>query len=62
VLDYQATPAELRDFLIDISGYVVEYNVTLKDGETIGFTAEQKLPITRSEGVYVKGDSLKIKF
>ncbi|MDU5145767.1 MAG: DUF4261 domain-containing protein [Paenibacillus dendritiformis] len=62
VLDSQATPAELRDFLIYISAYVVEQDVTLRDGETIGFTAEQKLPITRSEGIYVDGDSLKIEF
>ncbi|MEC0062008.1 hypothetical protein [Paenibacillus thiaminolyticus] len=26
------------------------------------FTDEQKLPITRSEGVYFNGDSLKIEF
>lgn len=62
VLDTQASPSELRDFLIDISGYVIEHNVTLKDGETIGFSAEHKLPIVRSEGVYVEGSSLKIKF
>lgn len=62
IIDSQAAPAELRDFLIDISAYVVEQNVILKDGETIGFTAEQKLPITRSEGVYVDGESLKIKY
>ena len=62
VLDSQASPAELRDFLIDIAGYVIDRDVTLRDGETIGFTAEQKLPITRSEGVYAEGDSLKIQF
>lgn len=62
VLDSQASPAELRDFLIAIAGYVIDRDVTLRDGETIGFTAEQKLPITRSEGVYVEGDSLKIQF
>ncbi|MCZ8521382.1 MULTISPECIES: DUF4261 domain-containing protein [Paenibacillus] len=62
ILDSQAAPAELRDFLMDISEYVVAHDVTLRDGETIGFTAEQKLPITRSEGVYVSGKSLKIKF
>ncbi|MCM3337873.1 DUF4261 domain-containing protein [Paenibacillus sp. MER TA 81-3] len=62
VLDSQAAPAELRNFLIDISAYVVEQDITLRDGETIGFTAEQKLPITRSKGVYVNGDSLKVEF
>lgn len=62
ILDSQADPAEVRNFLIDISGYIVEANVTLRDGETIGFTEEQKLPITRSEGVYLDGDTLKIKY
>lgn len=62
VLDSQVTPAELREFLMDISLYIVEQNVTLRDGETIGFSAEQKLPIMRSDGVYLDGDTLKIKF
>lgn len=62
VLDSQASPDELHDFLLNISSYIVEQNVTLKDGETIGYSAEQKLPITRSEGVHVDGESLKIKF
>jgi len=62
VLNSQASPADLRDFLIDISSYIVESNVTLRDGETIGFSAEHKLPITRSQGVYVDGESLKIEY
>lgn len=62
VLDSRVTPAELREFLMDISLYIVEQNVTLRDGETIGFTAEQKLPITRSEGVYLDRDTLKIGY
>ncbi|MGA3676451.1 DUF4261 domain-containing protein [Lysinibacillus agricola] len=62
ILDSQASPSEMRDFLITISGYIVDENVTLRDGETIGFSAEQKLPISRSEGVYVEGDTLKIKY
>lgn len=62
VLNSKATPEELRDFLIDIAYYIVDQNVTLRDGETIGFSAEQTLPITRSQGVYVEGDSLKIGF
>lgn len=62
VLDSRVTPAELREFLMDISLYVVEQDVTLRDGETIGFTAEQKLPIARSEGVHLDGDTLKIGY
>ena len=53
---------EVRSFLLDIVDYVLSGNVTLKDGETIGFSSEQKLPITLSKGVAVDGDSLKIAY
>lgn len=52
----------IRGFLLDIVAYVLGGNVTLKDGETIGFTAEQKLPITLSKGIAVDGDTLKIEY
>lgn len=58
----KASPVEIRDFLLDIVTYVIIENATLKDGETIGFTEEQKLPITRSEGWAVEGMSLKIEY
>lgn len=61
IIDSPMQPSELREFLIDICSYIVEYDVTLRDGETIGFSEEQKLQITRSKGVYIKEDSLKIK-
>lgn len=62
ILGSEASPAELRDFLITISEYIIVENVTLTDGETIGFSAEQKLGISRSEGVYVDGNTLKIEY
>lgn len=62
VLDSQRSLEELRDFLFQISCYIIEEDVTLLDGETIGFTADQKLTITRSEAVGVEGMSLKIGY
>ena len=62
VLDSSAEPVELLDFLTSIASYVITEDVILQDGETIGFTAEQKLPITKSRGVAVEGDSLKIDY
>ena len=53
---------DIRFFLLDIADYVLSGNVTLKDGETIGFTAEQKLPITLSKGIAVDGNTLKIAY
>lgn len=53
---------ELREFMMAVTSYVLETGATLKDGETIGFTAEQKLPVTLSKGIAVDGDSLKIGY
>lgn len=52
--------AQLRDFMMQIVHYVLTENVVLQDGETIGFSEEEKLPITLSEGAAVPGESLKI--
>ena len=60
VLQVDMDIEELLDFLFDIAYYVITSNVVLKDGETIGFSAEQKLPITYSQGVAIEGNSLKI--
>ena len=62
VLDSQADAQTLHGFLSDIANYVITEDVVLRDGETIGFSEEQKLPITKSKGVSVEGDSLKIAF
>ena len=60
VLDARAEPAEVRNFLLNIADYLLEEDVTLRDGETIGFSEEQRLPITRSAGVGEEGMTLKI--
>lgn len=60
VLDTDIEPRELQEFLMDITVYVISEDVILQDGETIGFSEEQKLAITCSEGVAVDGMSLKI--
>ncbi|MDE6733225.1 MAG: DUF4261 domain-containing protein [Oscillospiraceae bacterium] len=52
----------IRGFMLDIAAYVLSGNVTLKDGETIGFSAEQKLPIKLSKGIAVDGETLKITY
>lgn len=52
---------QIRDFMLNIVGYVLEYDAELKDGETIGFSAEQKLPITKSRGIALDGETIKIE-
>ena len=62
ILDSKASMGEVVDLLLNICTYVVTENVILKDGETIGFTEDQKLPIRRNKGIAVDGESLKITY
>lgn len=62
VLDSAHTVGEVHEFLTVIASYIIESDVTLLDGETIGFTVDQKLPITKSPACAINGDSLKIGF
>ncbi len=62
VVDSQKQPGEVISFLLSITEYVVSENAELKDGETIGFTEDEKLPITVSDGVSVQGTTVKIGF
>ena len=62
VIKSKESPDELYVFLIDIADYIITTNVTLKHGETIGFTEEQKLKIIRSKGIAVEKESIKIGF
>ncbi len=53
---------DIRDFVLDMVAYILEYDVTLNDGETIGFSEDQQLPITLSKGIALSGESLKIAY
>lgn len=53
---------ELYYFLLSIIQYILEGDVTLNDGETIGFSKEEKIKITESKAVYLDGNSLKLEF
>lgn len=57
-----AEPADVRTFLFDIVYYVLSGPVVLHNGETIGFSAQQRLAITRSPGVALDGMTLKIEY
>lgn len=51
---------KMRSFLVSVAAYVIGEDVILRDGETIGFSAEQKLPIKVSPGIAVDGNTIKI--
>jgi hypothetical protein len=62
VIASTADPADVRDLLFNVAAYVISTDATLRDGETLGCTADQKLPIVRSGGVNLTGETLKIRF
>ena len=53
---------ELQRFMLGIACYVIGSDVTLHEGETLGVSKEQRLPIIRSKGVSVEGMTLKIEY
>lgn len=53
---------DIRDFVLDVVCYIIDCDITLQDGETIGFTEEQKLLVTYSDGIAVEGKTLKIEY
>ena len=61
VLNADAEPEDLRDFLASLASYVLACDVTLQDGETIGFSADDKHTITRSPGVSLPEEQMTLK-
>ncbi len=62
IINSTAMPDTVHDFLIDIVYYILSNDITLEDGETIGFTEFQKLKIKKSKGVAIDGYTLKIDY
>ena len=63
ILASRHEPNELFTFLCGICDYLIANDVTLRDGETIGFSEDEKLAITRSPRVAgVAEETLKIAY
>ncbi len=61
VLGTNADPNDLRDFLASLASYVLENDVELHDGETIGFAEDDKHTITRGPGVGLPEEQMTLK-
>ncbi|MDR2944634.1 MAG: DUF4261 domain-containing protein [Methanosarcinales archaeon] len=62
IIDSASMPEAIHELLFDIVYYVLSNDITLEDGETIGFTEFQKLKIRKSKGIAVDGYTLKIDY
>ncbi|MEX2680204.1 MAG: DUF4261 domain-containing protein [Candidatus Sigynarchaeota archaeon] len=61
VRDSDVPPSQMLQVMMDLSGYVILDDVALNDGETIGFSTDQKFPISISKGIEIKGQTIKLK-
>ena len=62
ILSSSQSPEDVYYFLQGVADYVITSDVILQDGETIGFSAEQKISITHSKAIAVDGISIKLGF
>ena len=62
ILNSKHTLEELRNFLFYVCEYVIKNNMLFRDGETISFSSDQQLKITKSKAVRVEGESIKINY
>ena len=53
---------DIRGFLFNIAHYVLEYDVTFQDGQTVGGSEEEKITISISNGQFVEGTSFKLAY
>jgi hypothetical protein len=53
---------DIRGFLLNISHYVLDYDVTFGDGQTVGGSKEEKISISFSKGIFVEGYTFKLAF
>ncbi len=61
VVDSKLKLEELYNFILNICAYVIVSDVTLRSGETLGYTNDQKIKITSSKGKFIEGESLKLE-
>jgi hypothetical protein len=62
IINSAKTIEEISDFLFNMTHYVLDYDVTFKDGQTCGMSAEERIPITFSKGTLIEGDTFKLAY
>lgn len=61
ILDSSLSLEELLEFVGNIASYVITDDITLKNGETVGYTDDQKINVTISKAQFVEGQSVKLE-
>jgi hypothetical protein len=62
VVNSQKSLEDIRGFLFNIAHYVLEYDVTFQDGQTVGGSEDEKIAIKSSKGQFVEGVTFKLAY
>lgn len=62
ITDSQKSLKAIRDFLLNVAHYVLEYDVIFKDRQTCGFSPEEKIAISLSKGKFLEDDTFKFAY
>ncbi|MCP9763301.1 DUF4261 domain-containing protein [Lacihabitans soyangensis] len=62
IIESKHSLEDLLGMMYNLTSYVLENDVILKDGETIGMSETQKLKIKQSKGKNLEGQTLKIDY
>jgi hypothetical protein len=62
ILNSSKSLEEIRAFLLNMSNYVLEYDVEFKSGQTCGLSEEERIAITLSKGSLVEGETFKLAY
>jgi hypothetical protein len=62
IVDSHRTFNELEEMIYNVAHYVVLNDVDFEDGQTFGYTADQKLKLTYSKGRFVPDKSFKLSY
>ncbi len=62
IVDSKQDIDDVRGFLFNITHYILEFDVIFKDGQTCGLSAEERIPISESKGVFVDGETFKLGY
>ncbi len=62
ILDSSKSMEDIREFLFNITHYVLDNDITFQDGQTIGDSAEEKILIKFSKGRFTEGNTFKFAY
>jgi hypothetical protein len=62
IVDSSKSLDDIRSFLFDVSHYVLENDVTFRDGQTVGGSEKEKILIEYSKGQFVEANTFKLSF